>query len=296
VRAALPFPLRGLDSDNDTAFMNEAVFDFCKATGIELTRSRAYKKNDQAWVEQKNGSIVRRLVGYGKLRGLQDTEALAMLYRISRLYINYFQPSFKLKSKTRHGARVTKRYEVPLTPLERVLRSSSVPETTKLALREQFRSLDPVDLLRRMREAQRRIAACPATDVVAANASPERDVTIGDFLAGLATAWQAGEVRPTHRRKATVPHDWRTRPDPFEHTWPKITAKQLQNRLIGMAPAMYSSAQLRTLQRRVGAWRSNRARELVTRILGEPDAMEAGAATQRQPPSQNNPEVTITPE
>jgi hypothetical protein len=69
VRRALPFPLRGLDCDNDTAFMNEAVFDFCKATGIELTRSRAYKKNDQAWVEQKNGSVVRRLVGYGRLRG-----------------------------------------------------------------------------------------------------------------------------------------------------------------------------------------------------------------------------------
>ncbi|WP_143756969.1 ATP-binding protein, partial [Caballeronia glebae] len=63
VSAALPFPLRGLDCDNDSAFMNAAVFDFCKATGIELTRSRAYKKNDQAWVEQKNGSVVRRLVG-----------------------------------------------------------------------------------------------------------------------------------------------------------------------------------------------------------------------------------------
>jgi hypothetical protein len=306
VRAALPFPLRGLDSDNDTALMNEAVFDFCKATAIELTRSRPYKKNDQAWVEQKNGSIVRRLVGYGKLRGLADTEALASLYRISRLYINYFQPSFKLKSKTRHGARVTKRYEAPLTPLERVLRSPSVPEATKLALREQFRSLDPVDLLRRMREAQRRIAACTATEVAAADATLERDVTMDDFLAGLATAWQGGEVRPTHRRKATVAHDWRTRPDPFEHTWPKIqqwletepaiTAKQLQNRLIVMAPEMYSGAQLRTLQRRVAAWRSNRARELVTKILGEPAAMEAGAATQRQPPSQNNPEVTTTPE
>lgn len=88
VRGALPFPLRGLDCDNDSAFMNEAVFDFCKATGIELTRSRAYKKNDQAWVEQKNGSIVRRLVGYGRLRGLEATETLASLYQVSRLYIN----------------------------------------------------------------------------------------------------------------------------------------------------------------------------------------------------------------
>ncbi|MFM0631532.1 transposase family protein [Paraburkholderia xenovorans] len=131
VTRALPFPLRGLDCDNDSAFMNEAILDFCKATGIELTRSRPYKKNDQAWVEQKNGSVVRRLVGYGRLRGLDATETLASLYKVSRLYINFFQPSFKLKSKTRHGARVTKHYEAPLTPLERVLRSGSIPESTK---------------------------------------------------------------------------------------------------------------------------------------------------------------------
>ncbi|WP_223258645.1 transposase family protein [Trinickia symbiotica] len=86
---ALPIPLRGLDYDNGSAFMNEAVFDFCKAKGIELTRSRAYKKNDQAWVEQKNGAVVRRLVGCGRLRGLEATETLASLYQVSRLYINF---------------------------------------------------------------------------------------------------------------------------------------------------------------------------------------------------------------
>ncbi|WP_235025479.1 integrase catalytic domain-containing protein [Caballeronia terrestris] len=147
VRRALPFPLRGLDCDNDSAFMNETVFDFCKATGIELTRSRAYKKNDQAWVEQKNGAIVRRLVGYGRLQGLDATEVLASLYQVSRLYINFFQPSFKLKSKTRHGAKVTKHYDSPLTPLERVLRAASVPEATKRKLRTRFRALDPLEFV-----------------------------------------------------------------------------------------------------------------------------------------------------
>jgi hypothetical protein len=302
---ALPFPLRGLDCDNDSAFMNEAVFDFCKATGIELTRSRAYKKNDQAWVEQKNGSVVRRLVGYGKLRGLDATEALASLYQVSRLYINFFQPSFKLKSKTRHGAKVTKRYEAPLTPLERVLRSTSVPEATKRGLRARFRALDPVDLLRQMRDAQQRVAACSATGLAPRENTVGHDVSLSDFLASLGTAWQAGEVRPTHRRKASVPHDWRTREDPFEHTWskilqwletePTITAKKLYERLVAMAPTMYTGAQLRTLQRRVKAWRSNRARELVTRILSDADAMKAGAA-QRQPSSQTNRTVTITRE
>ncbi|MGF6978119.1 hypothetical protein QFZ94_006634 [Paraburkholderia sp. JPY465] len=306
VSRALPFPLRGLDCDNDTAFMNAAMLDFCKATGIELTRSRAYKKNDQAWVEQKNGAIVRRLVGYGRLRGLEATATLASLYEVSRLYINFFQPSFKLKSKTRHGAKVTKRYEAPLTPLERVLRSASVSEATKRRLRAQFRALDPLDLLRRMREAQQRVAECSASGAAPTETKPSGQVPLADFLVSLGTAWQAGEVRPTHHRKARVPHDWRTREDPFEHTWPKIqqwleaepgiTAQKLHERLTSMAPTMYSGAQLRTLQRRVKAWRSNRARELVTRILGDADAMTAGAATQRQPSSQNNQRLTITRE
>jgi hypothetical protein len=222
VSHALPFPLRGLDCDNDSAFMNETVFDFCRATGIELTRSRAYKKNDQAWVEQKNGAIVRRLVGYGRLQGLEDTETLASLYQVSRLYINFFQPSFKLKSKTLHGAKVTKRYEAPLTPLERVLRAASIPEATKRSLRARFRALDPVDLLRQMRKAQQRVAECSATGGVPTEARTGSDVPLADFLASLGTAWQAGEVRPTHHRRARIPHDWRTREDPFEHTWPKI--------------------------------------------------------------------------
>jgi len=306
VRRALPFPLRGLDCDNDTAFMNEAVFDFCKATGIELTRSRAYKKNDQAWVEQKNGSVVRRLVGYGRLRGLEATETLASPYAVSRLYINFFQPLFKLKSKTRHGARVTKRYEAPLTPLERVLRSASVPETTKRRLRAQFRALDPLDLLSRMREAQQHVAQCGEAGTALADANAPGGVPLAEFLASLGTAWQDGEVRPTHHRKAHVPHTWRSREDPFEHTWPTIqkwlesepgiTARKLHERLVALAPAMYSSAQLRTLQRRVKAWRSNRARELVIQILGDTDAMKAGTATRHQPSSQNNRRMTTTRE
>ncbi|MFM0069227.1 integrase catalytic domain-containing protein, partial [Paraburkholderia aspalathi] len=104
VAADLPFSMPGVDSDNDTAFMNQSVFDYCKGHGLEQTRSRAYKKNDQAWVEQKNGAVVRRLVGYGRLSGTNAKNALAQLYASSRLYINFFQPSFKLKSKTHDGA------------------------------------------------------------------------------------------------------------------------------------------------------------------------------------------------
>lgn len=83
--------------------MNDTLWDYCQKQGIVLTRSRAYRKNDQAWVEQKNGAIVRKLIGYGRLEGLSETAALHRLYEASRLYINFFQPSFKLKSKTGKG-------------------------------------------------------------------------------------------------------------------------------------------------------------------------------------------------
>ena len=104
LRGALPFPLRGIDTDNGSEFLNEVLIGFCKEHGIELTRSRPYRKNDQAWVEQKNGAVVRRLVGYGRLEGMPGAEALARLYSAARLFVNVFQPSFKLAEKTRGSA------------------------------------------------------------------------------------------------------------------------------------------------------------------------------------------------
>ena len=88
VAADLPFAMLGVDSDNDSAFMNQSVFDYCKGRGLVQTRSSAYRKNDQAWVEQKNGAVVRRLVGYGRLSGAEARKALARLYASSRLNIN----------------------------------------------------------------------------------------------------------------------------------------------------------------------------------------------------------------
>ncbi len=132
VATDIPFPMRGIDTDNDSAFMSQMVLDYCKAHHLEQTRSRAYKKNDQAWVEQKNGAIVRRLVGYGRLSGMAATQALAQLYTASRLYTNFFQPCFKLKSKRRDGARVIKTYYPPQTPCERLLAVSEICASTKV--------------------------------------------------------------------------------------------------------------------------------------------------------------------
>ena len=200
----LPFAMLGVDSDNDSAFMNQNVYDYCKAHGLEQTRSRAYKKNDQAWVEQKNGSIVRRLVGYGRLSGAEATNVLAQLYAASRLYINFFQPSFKLKSKTRNGARVSKVYHAPATPCERLLAYNGVTAAIKAKLTEQFKSLDPVRLLQEIRISQQRLSdiASHARNTLAAETATSE---VAVFLASLSSAWKDGEARPTHRKRPTLP-------------------------------------------------------------------------------------------
>src|ERR1700710_2882562 len=105
----MPFPLLGFDTDNDSVFMNETVQLYCKEAGVEFTRCRPYRKNVQAWVEQKNGAIVRRMVGYRRFEGLEAAAELGRLYASARLFINYFQPSFKLAEKHRDGARVRKK-------------------------------------------------------------------------------------------------------------------------------------------------------------------------------------------
>ena len=196
LRGALPFPLRGIDTDNGSEFLNEVLIGFCKEHGIELTRSRPYRKNDQAWVEQKNGAVVRRLVGYGRLEGLPGAEALARLYSVARLFVNVFQPSFKLAEKTRVGARVHKRYHTPETPCARLLASDTVPAAMKDRLRALAGTLDPLGLLDEIRAVQHHLAGLAAGSTV--HPMPQRDADLDGFLRSLALAWRAGEVRPTH--------------------------------------------------------------------------------------------------
>lgn len=271
VRATLPFPMLGLDVDNDGAFINETLLNYCQECGLEFTRSRAYRKNDQAWIEQKNGAVVRKLVGYGRLEGLQATAALAQLHEVARLYVNFFQPSFKLKSKTREGAKVRKQYYPPATPSDRLLASDRVSSACKQQLRERFAALDPVEILRQIREAQRLLASLEVTGKPSQPSAPSSNLSA--FVASLSSAWQHGEVRPTHRKQRHEPRTWRTRADPFEEVWPMIeqwlleqpdaSAKELFLKLQDSVQKPFHPGQLRTLQRRVKAWRSEVARQLV---------------------------------
>jgi hypothetical protein len=138
IRRKLPFFMLGLDVDNDSAFINETVLAYCGERGIQMTRSRAYKKNDQAWIEQKNGAVVRKLVGYGRLEGIAAATALSHSHEVARLYVNFFQPSSKLRSKIRQGARILKWHDVPATPFSRLLASDRVSAEAKKRLREVF--------------------------------------------------------------------------------------------------------------------------------------------------------------
>jgi hypothetical protein len=273
IRRQLPVPIRGIDTDNDSAFINETLQGYCQEQHLEFTRSRAYQKNDQAWIEQKNGSVVRRFVGCRRLSGLVAGQCLARLYKMIRLYVNYFQPSFKLLSKTREGAKVKKRYHKPATPCDRLLAHASVSAAAKKALLTGLASLDPLEILHQIREGQAALAALGSGDL---SHGPERE-SLEAFLAKLPELWREGEARPTHRREAPSPRSWRTRKDPFETVWPEIllwlqhdpesTAKTLMERLQQEYPGRFAEGQLRTLQRRIREWRQVMARTLVHACL-----------------------------
>jgi hypothetical protein len=150
VRQRLPFPLLGLDSDNGSEFINDNLFRYCLEEQITFTRSRPYKKNDQAHVEQKNWTHVRQFVGYGRFEGSAAQQALVALYEPLRLYMNFFQPTLKLLDKEQVGAHVRKHYDTAKTPYQRVLDSQEVSPQTKDQLRLLYESLNPVALLRQL--------------------------------------------------------------------------------------------------------------------------------------------------
>src|SRR4051812_34462206 len=144
--------------------MNETVRDYCQAAGIAFTRCRPYCKNDQAFVEQKNGAVVRRIVGYRRLEGWAAAAALARLYATVWLFVNFFQPSFKLAGKEREGARVRKRYHPPATPCERLLADPRTPEAVRGRVEALRATLDPVRLLNEMRAAQQALVTLADQD------------------------------------------------------------------------------------------------------------------------------------
>jgi hypothetical protein len=150
MRQRLPFPLLGIDSDNGSEFINDLLYRYCLGEKITFTRSRPYKKNDQAHVEQKNWSVVRHTVGYDRWETQQELALLESVYDDLRLYINFFQPSFKLIAKERIGNRTIKRYDIAKTPYQRILERKDIPLEAKARLMNLYVHLNPAELRRSM--------------------------------------------------------------------------------------------------------------------------------------------------
>jgi hypothetical protein len=150
VRDRLPFPLLGLDSDNGSEFINRDLAGWCQREGITFTRSRPYKKNDNCYVEQKNGAIVRRVIGRDRYSSKQAYETLNRIYYLLRLYVNFLQPVMKLVSKTRHGAKVHRVYDIAQTPYHRALLTAGITDEKKVELYTIYAHLNPVKLLQQI--------------------------------------------------------------------------------------------------------------------------------------------------
>src|SRR6266851_5796697 len=189
LREALPFRLRGIDSDNGSEFINQHLWDYCQAQEIQFTRGRPYKKDDNAHIEQKNWTHVRKLLGYVRYDSAAAQTAIHALYRRElRLFQNLFLPSVKLLRKERIGSRVRRRYDAPRTPLERVLAGPGLPPEVAAQLQRQRDGLDPFALARAIEQQLERIYAL---------ANPRHS-------APAAPAIPAGPVRRTVRKRLSI--------------------------------------------------------------------------------------------
>lgn len=147
MRVALPFPLKGIDSDNGGEFINHHLYKYCKKRAVQFTRGRPYKKNDNAHIEQKNWTHVRRVLGWARFESEEALEAINDLYRNElRDWMNFFQPSVKLKEKKRVGSRVIRKYHPAQTPLDRLLDCGEVSDEIKATMRARRATLDPFTL------------------------------------------------------------------------------------------------------------------------------------------------------
>jgi len=269
-------PLLGLDTDNGTEFLNTDLLDYCTREEITFTRGRVAKKNDQCFVEQKNGAIVRQLVGYDRFEGEPAYRQLTELYRAVRLYVNFFQPSMKLRLKEREGGKLRRRYDPAKTPCQRLLAAGVLSTDDRVRLTAIAQALDPVHLLRQMQQLQDALwkhAVTQRPESVAANSKAMREAlpTLRFSLESAPTPERHTGAEPEGGRKyrrtkgVKGPRLYRTQVDPFAAVWhevdaeltahPERTAKAAFEHLQERYPGVYPATQVRTLQRRVQEWR-----------------------------------------
>lgn len=158
IKATLPLPFKALHTDNGGEFINLTVATFCAGNDIAFTRSRADRKNDNAYVECRNDDAVRRSVGYARFDSEDEYQALVAVYRAAVPFMNHFLPSMKLTDKHREGAKVIKRHDRAVTPYQRLMQSPFVSPEAKAALQETHEAYDMVELKLLYDEALDRLA------------------------------------------------------------------------------------------------------------------------------------------
>jgi hypothetical protein len=299
-RGLFPFPLLGIDTDNGGEFINEELMAYCSGEQITFTRGRVANKNDQCFVEQKNGSVVRQLVGYDRFEGERAYRQLAELYRAVRLYVNFFQPSMKLRTKTRTGSRVRRTYGPAQTPFQRVLASGVLDVSSQRRLNAVYRALDPVRLLHQLETLQEALwrhalfrsrVSAPTSAPMAVHFDLGTCGVGGDEAHNVLHLRSDGSPKRKYRRseKSKGPRTYRTRNDPFETVWdevcqwlaaqPERTGKSVFLELQQRYPGQYAEGQLRTLHRHIQLWR---ARTVLTFDEGWlDDAVDAGQTLPR---------------
>lgn len=154
IKQRLPFKLLGLDPDNGAEFINHSLFNYCQKNEINLTRSRPYHKNDNAHIEQKNWTAIRQLVGYSRFETKEQLHIINDLYANEwRLYLNFFQPTMKLKEKVKdtQTGRTKKKYYEAKTPYQRLIEHPDILEEQKDMLRSVYKTLNPVKLRRQIK-------------------------------------------------------------------------------------------------------------------------------------------------
>jgi len=157
IRKRLPFRVLEIHPDNDTGMINDLMWQYCKKARIRMSRSRPYKKNDNAWVEQRNWTHVRKVVGYRRMESAAELEVLHQLYERLCLYKNYFQPTMKLKEKIREGGKIRRKYDEPRTPYQRMMESEQIRKSAKNRLRRQYESMNVAELHRQVEELRNRL-------------------------------------------------------------------------------------------------------------------------------------------
>jgi hypothetical protein len=220
-RALLPFPMLGLDTDNGGEFLNTVLLSYCQQEQLTFTRSRPECSNDNCHVEQKNGAVVRKIVGHDRLVSVLAYQQLSELSQASRLLVNCFQPSMKLQSKRIEGEYAHRIYDEAKTPLQRVLLSGVLPEQKRQELRESAKSLDPLRLVQHMEALQRAVWRCaeggPGTTLVRFSLSVCLSAAAPPAQRALSDVLVQRSSHPAETR------DWsRSMDDPFLGEWEQI--------------------------------------------------------------------------